>query len=71
MYKQIKEMMEPYLTKEKLMEMNHPYSTQTNEAFNNAINMRAPKDRDYSRKSSLLGRIGLVVGCHSIGKMNL
>lgn len=68
MYSQIREILKPYLMKEKLQEMNHPYSTQVNKALNNAISKRAPKDRDYSQTFSLSGKIGLVVACHSIGE---
>jgi len=47
---------------------NHPFDTQTNKAWNQAIATVAPKNVCYSSSGSLFSRVTMVIGIHSLGK---
>ncbi len=66
-YLQLKQVFDQYGSPSMMAQCNHPYSTQTNEALNNAVANVAPKTVCYSRTLSLNYRIALVIGIHNMG----
>jgi hypothetical protein len=56
-----------HFTDEKLKECNHPYDSQTNEAFNTSVAQVAPKNYVFARTISLKARISVAVIRHSVG----
>ena len=67
LYKQITECLRPYLTDDKLRMLNHPWSTQLNEALNNSISSYAPKTKNFSRTISLITRVGIAAVVQALG----
>ena len=67
LYKQLCEAIAPYLTDEKLRMLNHPWSTQLNEAMNNSISSYAPKTKTFCRTMSLLTRVGIAAAIQALG----
>ena len=50
-----------------LLQLNHPYSTQSNEAMNTSVAALAPKGKHYSSTDSLRTRVGIAGGCQIVG----
>ena len=68
-YEQIVEVYAPYITRENLLMLHHPWSTQKNEAMNKSVSSYAPKDRTFSTTKSLLTRVtiaGAVQGTNNL-----
>ena len=65
-YEKICNAYSPYVTKEMLMMLHHPWSTQKNEALNKSVASYAPKDRTFSQTTSLDTRVGLA-GATQVG----
>ena len=59
MYKEICELYRPYITKEYLADLAHPYSTQFNEAMNHSLSAFAPKGKTFSKTQSLDTRVAI------------
>lgn len=66
-YLQLKQVFDQYGSPSMMAHCYHPYSTQTNEALNNAVANVAPKTVCYSGTLSLNCRIALVIGIHNMG----
>ena len=58
-YKQIYEAYLPFITRENLLMLHHPWSTQRNESMNKSVSAYAPKDRTFSTTKSLLTRVSV------------
>ena len=58
-YEQIVEVYAPYISRENLLMLHHPWSTQKNEAMNKSVSSYAPKDRTFSTTKSLLTRVSI------------
>jgi len=69
-YLQLKQVFDQYANPSMMAQCNHPFSTQTNEALNNAVANVAPKTVCYSGTISLTCRIALVVGIHNMGHVH-
>jgi len=69
-YNQLKEIFGQYASVEQMSYCNHPYDTQTNEVINQAIANVAPKSVCYSGTVSLMSRVALVVGMHTMGHID-
>jgi hypothetical protein len=67
LYKQMTAVLAKYLTDDMLQQMNHPYDSQKNEAFNKSVAKYAPKDRTYSMTMSLTTRVGIAAGVSILG----
>jgi hypothetical protein len=67
LYKQVVEVMERFVSEEKLRECHHGFSSQKNESMNKLISRYVPKDRTFSQSMSLASRICLAVGVDSVG----
>ena len=52
---------------EKLKALHHPFDTQMNEAMNNAVARRCPKNKIFAGSQSLLYRVALVAGQQTQG----
>jgi len=46
-----------------LLQLNHPYSAQSNEAMNTSVAALAPKGKHYSSTESLRTRVGIAGVC--------
>jgi hypothetical protein len=66
-YKQIVDALKPYITKEALSQLAHPWHTQRNEAMNQSVSAFAPKGRTYSLTASLDCRVALAAGTQIVG----
>ena len=49
----------PYITIEALRQVNHPWTTQKNEAMNTSVAAFAPKGKTYSMMNNLLTRVSI------------
>jgi hypothetical protein len=58
-YKQIYDAYLPFITRENLLMIHHPWSTQRNEGMNKSVSAYAPKDRTFSTTKSLLTRVSV------------
>ena len=67
LYESIKQSYSRFVTAEMLKQVNHPWSTQKNEALNTSVSSYAPKVKHYSATDSLLGRVSIAVGCQVVG----
>ena len=67
LYKQVMESMRPYLTDDKLKMLQHPWSTQLNEAMNNSIASFAPKTKTFCCTMSLKTRVGIAAAIQGLG----
>ena len=56
---------QPYITKPMLRQLQHPWSTQKNEAMNQSVASYAPKGKTYSLTNSLDTRVA-IAGCVQI-----
>ena len=63
----IREIQEKFTTLERLMQINHPWSTQLNESLNMRIAESAPKFKHFSRSNSLVYRVSTAVATHNLG----
>ena len=59
--------MKRFFSREMLLQLNHPYSTQSNEAGNNSVAALAQKGKHYSSTDSLRTRVGIAGGCQIVG----
>ena len=50
-----------------LLQLNHPYINQSNEAMNTLVAALAPKGKHYSATELLRTRVGIAGGCQIIG----
>ena len=66
-WEQVREVFELVTTKEKLIEMQHDFTTQPNESLNMRAAQVAPKYLNYSRTESLTFRIAFVICIHNLG----
>lgn len=66
-YAIVKEAHDKLTTKEKLLQIHHPYNTQQNESLNRAVAKQAPKNITYCKSMSLKGRVAFVVAVSGIG----
>ena len=57
----------PYITIEALRQVNHPWTTQKNEAMNTSVAAFAPKGKTYSMTNSLLTRVSIAAGISIAG----
>ena len=62
LHTEITQEMKRFLTREMLLQLNHPYSTQSNEAMNTSVAALAPKGKHYPSTDSLKTRIGIAAG---------
>ena len=67
LYLEIMEEYERFITHPMLLMLNHPYSTQKNEAMNTSIASLAPKIKHYCTTNVLLTRVGIAAACQIIG----
>ena len=67
-FEQMKEKFEQYTTESAMIELLHPYDTQTNEGMNTAVAVVAPKHKNYSRSVELSCRIHFIVGMKNVGR---
>jgi hypothetical protein len=67
LYELLKNSVEKYCTKDKLLDMAHSLDTNMNEAFNQICTWFAPKNKVYAGTGSLHNRIAFAVGINSIG----
>ena len=67
-FEQMKEKFKPYTTVSAMVELLHPYDTQTNEGMNTAVAAVAPKHKNYSRSVELSSRIHFIVGMKNVGR---
>ena len=58
-YKQIYEAYLPFISRENLLMLHHPWSTQRNESINKSVSAYAPKDRTFSTTKALLTRVSV------------
>ena len=56
-----------FTTPERLIQINHEFSTQLNESLNMAIGRGAPKHKHFSRSQSIYYRIAHVIITHNLG----
>ena len=66
-YNKIMETLDPYLSKENLRQLFHPYHTQHNEALNKSVASYAPKHKTFSTTQSLSTRVGIAAGVQILG----
>jgi len=52
---------------EKLLSLHHPFDTQINEAMNNAVSRRCPKNKVFAGSGGLQYRVASVAGQHTQG----
>ena len=67
LYKEITLAMSRFITRAMLLQLNHTYSTQKNEAMNHSVSSTAPKSKHYSTTDSLLTRVGIAGACQILG----
>ena len=67
-FEQMKEKFKPFTTEKAMVELLHPYDTQTNEGMNTAVAAVAPKHKNYSRSVELSSRIHFIVGMKNVGR---
>ena len=67
LYLQIMDEYARFITRAMLLMLNHPYSTQKNEAMNTSAASLAPKTKHYCTTNSLLTRVGISAACQIIG----
>ena len=56
-----------FITRDMLVQLNHMWSTQKNEAMNTSVSSYAPKNKHYSGTDSLLTRVGIAGACQVLG----
>lgn len=66
-YETLKEIIEPFITMERLVEIGHGFDTQTNESLNNTVSWLAPKNKTYCGSVALRCRVASALGIHLIG----
>jgi hypothetical protein len=67
LYATLKEVLNRFVSLERLQECSHGMDTQVNESFNNSVSWVAPKNKVYCGLSSLANRIGGSIGIKSLG----
>ena len=67
LYDEIMGVYSRFITPDMLMQLNHMWSTQKNEAMNTSVSSYAPKNKHYSGTDSLLTRVGIAGACQVIG----
>jgi hypothetical protein len=67
LYKQLKELMEPFLTEHSLGQLYHPFNTNKCESLMANIVRLCPKNRHYSKTICGNGRVSLAVVIDSLG----
>ena len=65
----IVDILERYITGEKLAESHHTYNTQKNKAINKSVTKYAPKDRCYAKTMSLTARTHVAAGIDAVGRL--
>ena len=71
MYHEILKRYSPYITREALQQLHHPWHTQRNEAMNQSVSAFAPKGKTYSLSTSLDSRVGIAAGVRNVGYKTL
>ena len=67
LYWQIMEEYSRFITRPMLLQLNHTWSTQKNEAMNTSVASAAPKTKHYCATNSLLTRVGIAGASQVIG----
>jgi len=67
LYDEIMGVYSRFITPDMLIQLNHMWSTQKNEAMNTSVSSYAPKNKHYSGTDSLLTRVGIAGACQVIG----
>ena len=67
LYEEIKQAYSRFVTPQMLKQLNHPWSTQKNEALNMSVSSYVPKVKHYSGTDSLLARVSITAGCQVVG----
>ena len=67
LYWQIMEEYSRFITRPMLLQLNHKWSTQKNEAMNTSVASSAPKTKHYCATNSLLTRVGIAGASQVIG----
>ena len=71
LYEQIRQIIAPYLSDDKLRMLHHLWSTQLNEAMNNSVGAYASKTKNYCRTLSLQTRVAIAAGVMCVGYLEL
>ena len=56
-----------FIHRNMLVQLNHMWSTQKNDAMNTSVSSYAPKNKHYSGTDSLLTRVGISGACQVVG----
>jgi hypothetical protein len=67
LYVKLQEILERFITPERLKEVAHGMDTQCNESFNNTFSWLAPKNKVYCGTRSLRNRLCIGIGIHALG----
>ena len=67
LYPAICDILQDFITKERLEQIGHGYDTNANESFNNTASWFAPKNKVYSGSCSLRNRICMAIGINILG----
>ena len=66
-YQMISNTYQKFITEERLRQLHHPWSTQSNEALNRSVSSLAPKDRTFSKTESLQTRVAVAAAIKNVG----
>ena len=66
-YETISSTYQKFITEERLRQLHHPWSTQSNEALNRSVSSLAPKDRTFSKTESLQTRVAIAAAIKNVG----
>ena len=67
LYKEMTDAYAPYITKSMLVQLQHNWDTQKNEAMNTSVSCYAPKNKTYSLTESLDTRVAIAAGVQILG----
>ena len=70
LYSFLKDLLERFVSKDKLLEVGHGMDTQVNESLNNSIAWLAPKNKTYAGSQSLTNRVCIAIGIQSLGSLH-
>ena len=67
LYKEMTDAFAPYIQKDMLVQLQHNWNTQKNEAMNTSVSFYAPKNKTYSTTQSLDTRVAIAAGVQILG----
>ena len=67
LYKEMTAAFAPYIQKDMLVQLQHNWNTQKNEALNTSVSFYAPKNKTYSTTQSLDTRVAIAAGVQILG----